>query len=257
MTHGGTRVRSGWGAAALLGWAMGCGGAAECPAEDAAVLDAGRAPPPASTFIAGDAIDLGDVCVAHPSPARSVAVVNAGLSGVRVTHQLSGSGASAFVASSTCGETLAARSVCAVAVRAELGDLGAAAAVLELDVDGERSEVALSARGVSCDWASVSPESHHFADVEVGARSEAVSFSATHYGDGLSEPITSVEISGVDASQFEITRDGCLGHALVPLARCVVDVAYVPTVPGFHSATLQITGFDTGSVPLLGQTPMP
>jgi hypothetical protein len=130
---------------------------------------------------------------------------------------------------------LAARSTCTVAVRAAAVDVGAAVAVLEIDIDGERSDVALSARGVMCDWASVSPGTHDFGDVAVGARGEA-SVSAEHLGDGLSEPITSVEITGTDASQFEITRDGCLGHALVPSARCLVDVAYVPTMAGSQYA---------------------
>jgi hypothetical protein len=59
--------------------------------------------------------------------------------------------------------------------------------------------------------------------------------------------ITSVELGGPDAAQFEITSDGCGGTIVAPTAVCSVAVRFHPTTIGPKSATLTFTGTPMGT----------
>jgi hypothetical protein len=157
-----------------------------------------------------------------------------------------------------CGAELGARRTCTVAVVARaIGGSGDIVGLLVLDVGAEHVEVPISAAPAYCDSGSVTPSPVGFDELVVGERSAPASFEARNLGDGISPPIDAVMLGGLDASQFEIVRDGCLGHALVPGARCLVDVVYAPSTPGVHAASLWIDGFGLAPASLSGRAVAP
>lgn len=60
--------------------------------------------------------------------------------------------------------------------------------------------------------------------------------------------VTSVALSGGDASAFTVAADHCSGTTLAPAASCPVSVSFTPTTAGTHSATLSIAGDGSGPV---------
>jgi hypothetical protein len=248
------------------------GSAADCPATDASMseLDASMeeldapledASTASSTvFVDGEALTFEVACVGGETDPLHVTLANAGSEPVPIRARLEGAGASelAIVSGEGCGAELGARRTCTVSVVARAIDgSGDIVGLLVLDVGAEHVEVPISAARAYCDAGSVMPSPVGFGDLVVGGRSAPASFEARNLGDGISPPIDAVMLRGLDASQFEIVRDGCLGHALVPGARCLVDVVYAPSTPGVHAASLWIEGFGLGAASLSGRAVPP
>ncbi len=87
---------------------------------------------------------------------------------------------------------------------------------------------------------TLSPTPFAFGAWAVGCESAAQSFTVSNTGSaGIG--IVSTALTGLDATQFAIERDGCAGVTLAPARSCTVDVVYRPTSPGDHSASLELT----------------
>ena len=250
-----------------------CGGsAADCPTTDASMLEldasmeGADAPaedastPSSSVFVDGEALTFELACIGGETDPLHVTVANAGSEPVPIRARLEGAGASelAIVSGEGCGAELGARRTCTVSVVARaIEGAGDIVGLLVLEVGGEQFEVPISAGRAWCDAGSITPSPVEFGDLPVGGRSAPVSFEARNLGGEISPPIDAVALGGIDASQFEIERDGCLGHALVPGARCLVDVVYAPSTPGVHVAILQIDGFGLAAASLSGRAVTP
>jgi len=92
--------------------------------------------------------------------------------------------------------------------------------------------------------------------VAIGERSAAQTFSIINLGGVLGPPFRRAVISGADAAEFELVRDGCSGHALAPTASCELEVVFAPTTsPGTRAASLDLEGDWASSVSLTGTTP--
>ncbi len=253
-----------WSCGALVALAMaGCGGSttAPCPTSDAHVepIDAPAVEVPGDTFVDREEIDFSVVCLGRVGAPTVITIVNAGTGPVEVASRLVGPEAADFViVETTCASPIAARSVCTVAVAPSLrSETPEVSATLEVDAGDDRWAVALRASAGICDGPTVDPSPWSFDDATVGERSAPMTFHYRNSGEGLSDPVTRVELGGLDASQFEIVRDGCSGHALVPSAQCEVEVLYAPMSVGLHMGTLQITGFGTATVALQGRALAP
>lgn len=240
----------------------GCGGPspATCDADAAVAAIDADAPLVSAFFLDRDAVDFGDSCEGHVGAPIDLIVANAGATSATVVASLTGEDASSFVIVGTsCEPDLAARSACVVSVAASPGGSATArvTAVLEIAIDGATLRVPLSAQVAICDGGHVEPTPHNFGDLAVGERSAPMTFTARNLGEELSEPITEVRLSGLDEAQFEIVRDACEGHALLPGFGCEVDVVYAPSAAGVHMGALSFTGFDIGSAVLLGRAAAP
>lgn len=89
---------------------------------------------------------------------------------------------------------------------------------------------------------SSSVKSYDFGPVEIGA-SDNQHFSILNSGTtGLS--ITSILITGADASMFTPAVDTCTGNVIAPLASCLIEVTFSPNAESSMSSNLNIASND-------------
>jgi hypothetical protein len=88
-----------------------------------------------------------------------------------------------------------------------------------------------------------------FGDQAVGTSSAPHTFTITNGGTGpLVFPAAAVSLTGSDAGEYVVTKDGCSGQKVAPNASCTVQLAFAPKAPGSHnSASLQLADNATDS----------
>ncbi|HEX7276734.1 MAG TPA: choice-of-anchor D domain-containing protein [Acidimicrobiales bacterium] len=95
------------------------------------------------------------------------------------------------------------------------------------------------------------PKLIDFGDAAIGATSMTRTISIFNAGSAPLE--MNARLTGPGASEFAIVRNDCAGAGVNPDRRCDIGIAFNPTSPGRHSATLTISGSpDVLNVPLLG-----
>jgi hypothetical protein len=105
---------------------------------------------------------------------------------------------------------------------------------------------------------AVTPTSQDFGSQTVGTESDPAPFSVENTASSVLD-VTSVTLTGPDASQFKLTGDGCTPARNSPGLNCFVNVAYSPTTEGTHNATVDITSNASNStdIPLSGTATAP
>lgn len=224
----------------------GCERADVCVESDAAsaAVDAGldaSVETPVVLLSASELV-LPSECIGHASSSRTLHVVNPSRTDaleVRVTLEGADRDRLAIVAN-TCSDDLAPRRSCAVTIAFTPTIADAIAASVRIEAAGRMHDVSVDARGTMCAPLPISPTAWAFGEVPVGEESAPQTFTVTNTGGATASPFLGVELTGPDASQLRVVRDGCAGHGLVAGARCQVDVVMAPTRPGEVSATLEI-----------------
>jgi hypothetical protein len=178
-------------------------------------------------------------------PQQGVSFLNGSEAAVNVKAvEITGSDASNFsVAANGCGG-LESTFSCEVIVQFQPQTPGAKSATLVLADGSGTVEVALSGTGTT---GTLSASPLDFSAVIDGeSRSEQVSVfnsdAATH--------INGVEITGPDASSFNIDYGNCAGNTFFANNSCGVGVRFSPNSPGAKSAQLVITS-DASNTPLV------
>ncbi|GEM_PF-4473764 len=99
------------------------------------------------------------------------------------------------------------------------------------------------------------PSSKDFGGVNVGATSAAQTFTVTNAGT-QSVTISTVGLTGTDASSFTMTANTCAGSTLAPSATCTLQATFSPSTMGNKSANISISFSSpaalTLSIPLSG-----
>jgi hypothetical protein len=116
------------------------------------------------------------------------------------------------------------------------------------DPDESSMDVALSGNGVTTPDIAVTPTSHDFGNVSVGAN-QARSFTVSNTGTG-NLVVNASALTGTDSAAFAIVS-GQSGFTLVPGATSVIDVRFSPLNEGPKSASLSIPSTDPDENPLL------
>jgi hypothetical protein len=102
---------------------------------------------------------------------------------------------------------------------------------------------------------AVSPPTANFGSLAVGGTPPVQAFTIANAGTENLD-ISTITISGTNASEFILQKDYCSGHTLVPSKTCTFQVMYSPVTAGSKSATLSIPSDDpstpTVSVALSG-----
>ncbi len=94
---------------------------------------------------------------------------------------------------------------------------------------------------------SVSPEALDFGSITVNEQSTLLEVTVSNSGINENLVIGTIDITGTDASQFEIVpgSDNCSGQSLAPTTgECTVSVIFAPTVQGNRTASLVIPSND-------------
>ena len=102
---------------------------------------------------------------------------------------------------------------------------------------------------------SVSPTSKDFGNINVGSQSPAQVFTVTN--KGIADlVISTLSLTGANASEFIKQNDNCSGMTLVSFTTCTVEAVFAPTSAGSKSANLSIPSNDPDTpilnVPLNG-----
>jgi hypothetical protein len=187
------------------------------------------------------------LAVGTTSPAQTVKLTNTGSAAMTINSiAITGSGASSFFQSNTCGSTLSAGAHCTVSVTfhpTSTGSLGASLTVTD-NAAGSPHAVTLSGTGVGTPVVSLGPAALTFSSLAVGTTSAAQTVTLTNTGNAALT-ITSIAIAGRGASSFRQTN--ACGSTLNAGAHCTVSVTFHPTSAGSLTASLTVTDNAAGN----------
>ncbi len=184
-----------------------------------------------------------------------VTVTNTGTVALPITGiVLSGTDASQFSQTTTCGTSLAVGSNCTISVMFKPTSPGSKAATLNVNGGGAGTQsVALSGVGVVLSY-TLSPTALAFGSETTNLASAPLLVTVTNTGT-VALPITGIALSGTDASQFSQTTT--CGTSLAVGSNCTISVVFKPTSAGSKAAALNVNvGGAPTLVPLSGLVPL-
>jgi hypothetical protein len=188
----------------------------------------------------------GTVPVGTSSGLQKFAFKNTGVVDVAVGSVfLSGPNPAQFaVGEDTCtGQTVSPGAFCYVRARFPPTARGAKSAVVRITSPGlaAPANAAISGTASIAAALTIDPAAFAFADVVVGQQSPTQKFTVKNTG-GSTVHVTSVDLTGTDAAQFQQTTTTCTGVDLAPGEFCFVKVRFRPTgTPGPREAQLAVT----------------
>jgi hypothetical protein len=217
-----------------LSWFSGCGsGSHPSPPPTPATLNAVPA-----------TLSFGVWVIATQSSQQVETLTNTGgselaLNGVTIT----GSSATDFDQSSTCGSSLGAGASCTLNVTFTPSQLGPRSAEIIVTYDSTGSPQVLSLNGVGGDSGTngtLSPTSSSFGNEAIGTASPAQSITLSNYGTAT------LGITGITASTNFAQTNTC-NSTLASGANCTIEVTFSPSQTGNLTGTLSVTDSATGS----------
>ena len=147
------------------------------------------------------------------------------------------------VASSTCTASLAAGASCTYKIEFAPTAAGAQTATFSVTDDAGTQSASLTGTGVTptappAPAAALTPATAAFGSVTTGSNSSAKTFTLANAGTATL-PITSIAITGADASAFPLGTNGC-GSTLAAGASCTISITFSPTAAGSDTAALTV-----------------
>ena len=217
-------------------------------------------PPAPIFFVAAGSGDFGTQRV-NTTVSRTVTVKNNGLAPTQpiTAVAISGAGAANFATGAdTCtGATLASGQTCTVAVTFTPAGEGALSANLDVTDAGATHAVALTGTGGQS-GVSAAPAIVDFLNQNVSTTGPEEVLTVKNTGP-VSLNVSSVAISGPNAAEFAVTKNGCTG-AVAAGGTCTIGLKFLPGAAGTRNASLDITTDAPGSphsVPLTGNGTVP
>jgi hypothetical protein len=175
-------------------------------------------------------------------------LTNTGNASLSVTSiSVSGTNASDFTQTNTCGSSVAAGANCTISVTFKPAATGTRSANLSVadSATGSPQTLSLSGTGSSTSAsASLSPSSLAFANEAVDMTSSAQTVTLTNTGS-TSLALSGLAVTGANSADF--VQNNTCGASLAAGSNCTIVVAFTPSAIGARSATLSITDNATGS----------
>jgi len=192
------------------------------------------------------------------STTQTVTLTNSGMDSLTISGiTISGTNASSFSETNTCGSGLAKDASCTATVTFAPTAVGALAATLKIadDATGTPQTVSLNGTGTAATPAvSFSPTSLTFSSTAVGTTdSTTQSITLTNSGTA-SLSITGISITGTNASSFSETNTCSTTTALAAAGTCTITVTFAPTTAGSLSASISVADNASGSPQTVGFT---
>jgi two-component sensor histidine kinase len=191
---------------------------------------------------------FGSQPVGTPSTAQTLTLSNTGNAALSITSlALTGSNASDFAQTNTCGSSVAAGSNCTISVTFKPSASGSRTASVGItdNASGSPQTVSLSGTGTgTAALVSLSPTSLAFGNQPIDVSSTTQSVILSNTGNGTLS-ITSLVLAGTNASDFAQTNT--CGSALAAGANCTIVVWFTPSVAGTEAASLSISNNASGS----------
>ena len=197
---------------------------------------------------------FGNQSVATTSTAQTLTLSNTGNATLSITSlALTGTNASDFAQTNTCGSSVAGGARCTISVTFRPSASGSRTASVSItdNASGSPQTVSLSGTGTAA-LASLSPTSLAFGNQAVDMTSTAQTVTLSNTGNAALS-ITSLALTGTNASDF--AQSNTCGSSLAAGANCTIAVMFTPSVTGAEAASLSIADNSSGSpqtVPLSG-----
>ena len=189
---------------------------------------------------------FGNQTVNTNSTAQTVTLTNTGnaalsIAGITVT----GTNASDFTQSNTCGSSVAAAANCTISVTFTPVASGSrtASVIITDNASGSPQTVSLSGTGTAV-LASLSATSLAFGNEPIDVTSTAQTVTLSNTGNAALS-ITGLALTGTNASDFAQTNT--CGSSVAAGANCTIAVMFTPSVTGTEAASLSIADNSSGS----------
>lgn len=188
----------------------------------------------ASASVSATALSFDETVVGRSSAPKSVLVYNAGVGPLQLgSASISGP----FVVSHNCPAQLLPGNSCAYSISFTPLAMGAAQGELVLDIEGERTVVALSGQAVQA-ILTLDAQVYDFSSVQRGQASEVRGITVANNGNIRATDVT-VQATG----PFTVVRNGCPA-TLEAGQSCTLDVRFGPTAASTYVASLNVTAGD-------------
>jgi len=209
-------------------------------------LSGNGATPPAVSLSASSLSFAGER-VGVTSASQSVTLTNTGTGPLVITSiVVTGTDASSFVFSNSCGTSVAAGANCAIHGHFTPATTGALTAAITItdNASGSPQSISLSGTGLTPPAVSLSASSLTFAGERVGVASASQSVTLTNTRTGPLA-ITSIAVTGADASSF-VFSNSC-GTSVAGGANCTIHGHFTPAATGALTAAVSIANNAIGS----------
>jgi hypothetical protein len=214
------------GLTALALQAAGCGGSGKPPVIGAAPV----------TF-APTTFDFGTVQVGATSAAQEFTIKSTSTGNIPVSSvAITGNDNLHFAVTHTCPPTLARLAECKATVTFKPTNEGAKTGILTFTSGAMIKTAMVTGTGQRSALLTISPASHTFGRVAVGAESTVQVFTVTNDG-GLETATIPQVVSHMD---FPVKMNGCTAK-LASKAKCEIRVAFLPTMEGERAGDLDVS----------------
>ena len=189
---------------------------------------------------------FGSQSVGTTSAAQTVTLSNTGNAALSITGlALTGTNASDFAQTNTCGSSVAAGSSCTISVTFKPSASGSRTASVSItdNASGSPQTVTLSGTGTAA-LASLSATSLAFGNEPIDVTSTAQTVTLSNTGNAALS-ITGLALTGTNASDFAQTNT--CGSSVAAGANCTIAVMFTPSVTGTEAASLSIADNSSGS----------
>lgn len=186
-----------------------------------------------SVAVTPSALAFGTIAINRTSTPQTVTVTNSGTAAIALSPAaITGD---FFLAATSCGTSLAARSNCTLTVNFTPAAEGMRTGTLTVtDAIGAHA-VALSGNGIGQAIVTLTPGALTFTSAAVGATSAPLTVSVNN-GGTVAAVLSTPTITG----DFAVTGSTC-GGTLAPLASCSLSVVFKPTASGVRSGVLAVS----------------
>ena len=197
--------------------------------------------------------DFGDRRVGTTSPGKNFTISNSGNAPLTVSSvALSGTNAGNYTVSAedcTTSSPIAPAGSCQVTVTFHPSAIGARTASVDLSSNAPSSPTSISLTGNGTEpTLSTSTGTVTFGPQLVGTTSGSQTLTVTNIG-GAPLSVSSVAVTGADASQYDVASDACSGQVVAPTATCDVTLTFKPTSTGAHDGANLVLASDDPSSP--------
>ena len=190
--------------------------------------------------LSSTSLSFGSATIGTSTASQSITLTNTGGATLSITSiAVTGSNASSFVFSNSCGTSVAAGANCSIHGHFAPAASGALTAAITIADNASNSPqtIALSGTGVEPP-VTLSVTSLSFGSVYLGLSSNPQTVTLTNTGTAALS-ITSIAVTGTDASSF-VFANSC-GTSLAVGANCTIQGNFAPTKAGGLTAAINIT----------------
>jgi hypothetical protein len=196
-------------------------------------------------------INFTSTVVGSSSSAQVATLKNTGTGTLTITSggiTITGTDASSFTKTTTCGTTLASLATCTISVTFKPAAAGSLTATLGVadNATGSPQQVTLNgtATATPAPAITLNPTSLSFGDAATGTTSEAQAVTVKNTGSATAT-LKSITLTGTNPTAFE-ELNTC-GATLTAGASCTVFVAFKPASAGALKASLSVSDTASGS----------